>query len=174
MIIDKLIMDKSINETIDTFCPKELKGDFVSYLYLLLNDYDQNKLLAAYNGGYINKLCGRIILNQLKSNTSPFYTIYRSNGGKLHTHLIEYNVYSHDNYSEDPYVDREKWIIDKITEVRTHLMSRHYYHKDLFERYYFGLKTYQQIEKETGINFQSVRVSVMKTVGWLKIKMKEE
>ena len=56
---------------------KDLAGDFLNDLYLILLDYDNAKLLNAYEEGHLNALITRIIINNIHSNTSEFYRKYR-------------------------------------------------------------------------------------------------
>lgn len=51
--------------------------DFVQEIYLVLLEYDQEKLEAIYEKGDINFFLTRIIKNQWCSTTSPFYRKYR-------------------------------------------------------------------------------------------------
>lgn len=51
--------------------------DFVQEIYLILLEYDQEKLEAIYEKGDYNFFLTRIIKNQWCSTTSPFYRKYR-------------------------------------------------------------------------------------------------
>lgn len=51
--------------------------DFVQEIYLILLEYDQEKLEAIYEKGDINFFLTRVIKNQWCSTTSPFYRKYR-------------------------------------------------------------------------------------------------
>ena len=51
--------------------------DFVQEIYLILLEYDHEKLEAIYEKGDINFFLTRIIKNQWCSTTSPFYRKYR-------------------------------------------------------------------------------------------------
>lgn len=56
---------------------REWAQDFLSDLYLILLEYDNEKLNDAYNNGHLNALITRIIINNLHSNTSKFFRDYR-------------------------------------------------------------------------------------------------
>lgn len=56
---------------------KEWQKDFLSDLYLILLDYDNDKLNNAYENGHLNALITRITINQLHSPRSDFYKAYR-------------------------------------------------------------------------------------------------
>jgi len=172
-VINKLIQSDEVNEFISKIQPVELQGDFRSHLYLTLVDYDQDKILKAYREKYLGKLVGRIILNQFKSKTSPFWVIYRNQGFRYYqVSFIEIPKNDIRIEEEDDF-DRELWMKEKIKEIDNLLRAREGYHSFLFRLYYFDNKTYQEIEELTGINFQSVRTSVIKTKDWIKNRIKE-
>jgi hypothetical protein len=70
---EKLVEDISKNIGVS---PKYF-DDFVQEIYLILLEYDQEKLEAIYEKGDINFFLTRIIKNQWCSTTSPFYRKYR-------------------------------------------------------------------------------------------------
>lgn len=70
---EKLVEDISKNIGVS---PKYF-DDFVQEIYLILLEYDQEKLEAIYVKGDINFFLTRIIKNQWCSTTSPFYRKYR-------------------------------------------------------------------------------------------------
>jgi hypothetical protein len=170
-VINQLIESEEVNELINKIEPKELRGDFKGHLYLTLIDYDKEKILKARREGYLNKLIGRIIISQFKSNTSDFYRIYRNQGFRKGIIFIN-PILSNENEQIEYEETREEWIIDKVEEINNILRSREYYHTTLFRMYFFDDMTYQQIEKMTGINFQSVRISVLKTIKFIKQRIK--
>lgn len=51
--------------------------DLVQEIYLILLEYDQEKLQSIYDKGQFNFFLTRIIKNQYFSNTSPFFKKYR-------------------------------------------------------------------------------------------------
>jgi adenine-specific DNA methylase len=62
------IKDKSV---------KQYKDDFLQDLVITLYEYDPAKLEDAHTNNHFNALVTSIIIKQLWSNTSPFYTKYR-------------------------------------------------------------------------------------------------
>lgn len=51
--------------------------DLVQEIYLILLEYNQEKLQSIYDKGQFNFFLTRIIKNQYFSNTSPFFKKYR-------------------------------------------------------------------------------------------------
>lgn len=71
------LMRRCVKYQMNRFPCKELKGDMLSDLYLILLDYDNEKLNDAYDNGHLNALYTRILINNIHSNTSKFYRDYR-------------------------------------------------------------------------------------------------
>ena len=62
------IKDKSV---------KQFKDDFYQDIIVFLYEYDNDKINNAHLNNHFNALVSRIIINNLYSTTSPFYTRYR-------------------------------------------------------------------------------------------------
>ena len=56
---------------------KQFSEDFLQDLVVYLYSYDFDKVLDAHLNNHMNALITSIIIKQLWSNTSPFYTKYR-------------------------------------------------------------------------------------------------
>lgn len=73
--------------------------DLIQEIYLILLEYNREKIIELYNNKQLNFFITRIVKNQWMSNTSPFYKKYR----KIHE-IIDANVESNaeiDNIDED-------------------------------------------------------------------------
>lgn len=62
--------------------------DLIQEIYMILLEYDRQKIIEMYERGQLNFFITRIIKNQWCSNTSPFYKKYR-----------KYYEYADDNYN---------------------------------------------------------------------------
>lgn len=126
---------------------------------------DNNKNITIeklYNSGDLGRFITGIITNQLKSNTSSFTKLYKD----------QYVIYNEDipekadEYEEETHPRK---IVMKIINELNHI---HYADAVLFKLYY-GIdpitnnltkpKTYAEIQGLIGINYQTVRNSVLKT-----------
>jgi hypothetical protein len=67
--------------------------DFVQEMYLILLEYDQNKLQEIYDKGQLNFFLTRIIKNQWCSKTSTFYRTYRKYYNLIDGNNDGYNMY---------------------------------------------------------------------------------
>ena len=126
------------------------RDDFKSFILDNILDKPE-KLVKSYQEGYIDYYIWRIISNQYYSTTSPWYR----------KHLIKDNVMV--DIPEDEVevsIDEE----DIVNQVKNILTRIHWYDRTLFQLYYFDKMTYQKIQEKTGINYISVRRSVMKTL----------
>lgn len=56
---------------------RQFKDDFINDLIVYLYDYDREKVEDAHNNNHMNALITTIIVNNIWSNTSPFYAKYR-------------------------------------------------------------------------------------------------
>ena len=51
--------------------------DLAQYVYLVLLEYDEGKVLSMWEGGSLRFFLARIIVNQYRSKTSPFHRVFR-------------------------------------------------------------------------------------------------
>lgn len=185
-IVVYIMRSDLINSAINNICPPKFRDDFKSHFYLQLLEMKETKLQRAWNGGWLDWLCVRILSNQMNSNTSSFWKIYR-NGGfagekKVYSqaelnefreaHKDEWRPLSYEGYftlidDGEENIERLELIEFRRSMIIDKLNGRHFYHRHLFLLHLDGM-TYRQIEKETGISYQSVRLSIIATTDWLK------
>ena len=130
------------------------REDFNSFIMDILID-NPDKLIKAYEEGWIDFYIWRIIANQYYSTTSPWYRKY----------LIKENI-----MIDVPEEDIETSVDEEsvLNQVKEALKRTHWYNRTLFEMYYFEKLTYQKIQEKTGINYISVRRTVIKTLEDIK------
>lgn len=75
--------------------------DLVQEVYLIMLEYDQEKLKQIYEKGEINYWLTRIIMNQYCSNTSPFYKKYRKYYDFIDDNNLELGTDIDDGIAED-------------------------------------------------------------------------
>lgn len=56
---------------------KQFKSDLFQDLIITLYEYDFNKLLDAHTNNHMNALISAVLIKNIWSGTSPFYTKYR-------------------------------------------------------------------------------------------------
>lgn len=67
---------------------ESLKDDFVQEMYLILLEYNENKIIELYNKNQLKYFLIRICVNNYKSTTSPWYKKYM----KYNKELINQNI----------------------------------------------------------------------------------
>lgn len=75
--------------------------DLVQEVYLIMLEYDREKLKQIYEKGEINYWLTRIIMNQYCSNTSPFYKKYRKYYDFIDDNNLELGTDIDDGIAED-------------------------------------------------------------------------
>lgn len=77
-MIDKICNDGIVESIIKNLgvSPKYV-DDLTQEIYLILLEYDREKIIEMYNNKQLNFFLTRIIKNQINSVTSPFYRKYR-------------------------------------------------------------------------------------------------
>jgi hypothetical protein len=172
---DKIINYILNNHIINDYFKKvqvDLRGDFQSHIWLIIMEMIQDKekyitIQKLYESGDLGRFITGIITNQLKSNTSSFTKLYKD----------QYVIYNEDipdkadEYEEETHPRK---IVMKIINELNHI---HYADAVLFKLYY-GIcpvtnniikpKTYAEIQDLIGINYQTVRNSVIKTKKQIK------
>ncbi len=190
MIVNYIINSNLINDAIKNIHKKNgysiIFDDFKSFFHLQILEMKDEKLINAYNGGYIDWLCVKM-LNNSTFPSSPLYRTY--NTGVLYEENrnrnsnLEYSInlsYKEenrfvDNYEEDNYEEQMELLnktLNKIYPKKDFIGSSDWYHYFLFNKYWIEDLTYKQIEAETKINYQSVRFSVMETLKQIKKEIK--
>lgn len=67
---------------------ESLKDDFIQEMYLILLEYNENKIIELYNKNQLKYFLIRICVNNYKSTTSPWYKKYM----KYNKELINQNI----------------------------------------------------------------------------------
>ena len=103
--------------------------------------------------------CVRIMLNQYRSSTSPFYTKYRTP-----TEEITFE------YGEEPEVYQDH--TDNLTRIQDALDKLNWYDKRLFEIFVTENHTISSLSRATGIPRTSVNLTINRVRTYLKKSIK--
>lgn len=76
-IVDKLARDRVVEDMIKNMNINDYPDDLAQEIYLILLEYDKEKIEDIYNKNQINFFISRIITNQAFSKNSPFYLNYK-------------------------------------------------------------------------------------------------
>lgn len=79
-IIETLAKEKRVEALVENIAHHSLTADLkdlCQMVYVILLEYDEEKLLDLWENDQINFFLVRIIINQYRSSNSPFHTIFR-------------------------------------------------------------------------------------------------
>ena len=79
-IIEALARERRVEVMVENIAHQPLTAelqDLSQMVYLALLGYDEEILVDLWDNDQINFFLARIILNQYRSSTSPFYTLFR-------------------------------------------------------------------------------------------------
>lgn len=76
-IVEKLARDRVVEDMIKNMNINDYPDDLAQEIYLILLEYDKEKIEDIYNKNQINFFISRIITNQAFSKNSPFYLNYK-------------------------------------------------------------------------------------------------
>lgn len=87
-IVETLAKERAVEKMVENISHQSLHDDLydlAQMVYVVLLDYDDDKIVDLWENGQINFFLARVILNQFRSNTSPFYTLFRKFADKADT-----------------------------------------------------------------------------------------
>ena len=178
-IIEKLFSSKQFNDCINRIEPDYLRDDLKAEVLLIVCEIEESKLIGLNERKELNFFVARIIFNQIKSNTSPFYKKFRSPvisqfyDEKEYTDIkepgIENIFFNHPDEIAERY-DRE--IAEDLNNEKFNkaISELGWYECELINLYKI-LGTYRAIEKETGIPFESIYKTIQKSLKIIKCKV---
>ena len=76
-IVDKIARERVVENMIINMNINDYPDDLAQEVYLILLEYDKDKIEDIYNKNQINFFISRIIMNQAFSKNSPFYLMYK-------------------------------------------------------------------------------------------------
>ena len=79
-IVDTLARSRRVECMVESICHRSLTPelqDLCQMVYLILLEYDEDKIRDLWENNEINFFLARIILNQYRSTRSPFHILYR-------------------------------------------------------------------------------------------------
>ena len=79
-IVNEIAKGKMVEQMVQNIAHQSLSADLkdlCQMVYLILLEYDEQKLQDLWSNNQMNFFLARIIINQFRSTNSPFHTIYR-------------------------------------------------------------------------------------------------
>jgi RNA polymerase sigma factor (sigma-70 family) len=138
------------------------RDELKSYIMEILID-QEIKLIKAYKEGWLDYFVWRLIENQYFSNTSPFRRkiLWRS----YKTSELDFDIEDH---KIEDHLSNERFFI----QIEGILNGQHWYLSSLFKMHFYKGLSYKEIAEQTGINYQTIRRDILKTLDIIKNKIK--
>ena len=79
-IVNEIAKGKMVEQMVQNIAHQSLSSDLKDLsqmVYLILLEYDEQKLQDLWSNNQMNFFLARIIINQFRSSNSPFHMIYR-------------------------------------------------------------------------------------------------
>lgn len=174
-IIHSLFTGRNFNDCINKMEPAHLRDDLRQEVIMIICEQPEEKIVQLHNDKALEFFTVRVILNQIKSKTSPFAKKYRSivlsymdDVSDLHRHKDKAGFLQDNSDIENEERELRELIEDMAVEEIDKL---HWYNKGLIELYVkYG--NFRAIQKETGIPFGSCYKTIKKSFEQIRQKIK--
>lgn len=187
-IIEQLFTGKNFNDCINKMEPRHLRDDLKMEVMAIICEWPEEKIIGLHQRKELDFFVVRVILNQIQSNSSPFYKKYRR-------WIEEYDeqVGAGDYVRHGKGVAEAKhraWIVEKATlqaylqeeaiedrlnredmedKALSEIENLYWYNAELVKLYMLH-GNYRAIEEQTGIPFVSCYHTIRKSFKELKQK----
>lgn len=165
-IIQELFVSKEFNDCINKMEPEHLRDDLRAEVALILLEQDEQRLIKIHqsNPNGLKFFAVRVILNLIQSKTSPFYKKYRT-----HTYEFKDQINSEEQNEEE----YERRLLSELREERVLKIidGLYWYDKELV-KLYIKLGNYRDIEKETGIKWQSCYDTIQTAIARIRYELR--
>lgn len=104
-IIQTLAQERRVEALVENIAHHSLTADLkdlCQMVYLVLLEYDDDKILDLWENDQINFFLARVIINQYRSSNSPFHTIFR----KMQERCVYMGVGADINEAAIEYINR--------------------------------------------------------------------
>lgn len=172
-IIKHIMSNKAINDYLAKVQP-EWRDDFKSHIWLIIFEMfeiesKRKKIEKLYNNAELTKYLMGMITNQLKSNTSSFTKIY-----KARFQPLDFDMRMEESKTDEERPDIIKRIIRELDNIHwaDAILYKMYRGIDPITNELKEAMSYSEIQRVIGINYRSVRNSIIKTDKSIKDKIK--
>ena len=169
-IISDLTKHKGLFKLCNKLAWKQgVANDLYQHLFLVLLEYDEAKILKAYNDGYIVRLAGRIVISSMCSNTSPF--------AKQYQHLancVELKDTDSIDSEEDQHPDevRRSERTDAILDILEQPVNTDNFYKLTLLKEWAKGNSYAKISQKTKIPYRSIETAIKSCIKEIKENIK--
>jgi hypothetical protein len=161
-IIEGLFNGKNFNDCISKMEPAHLQDDLRMEVISIVCEWPEEKVVGLHLDNALEFYVVRVILNQVKSKTSPFVKKYRNS-----TYEIKETPQVNEN-------TEERQLKEALEDFALEEIDKLYWYDAEMVRLYLKHGNFRAIEKETGIPFISCYKNIKKSLALLKTKAIEK
>jgi hypothetical protein len=144
--------------------------DFKQDLFLLLLEKDSDKIEEMYENSQLDFYIVRVILNQVRSGSSPFYKTYKRTNGLMSKEELDENIERMETEYKEFDILRYCAENDVLSWYETEMLSA-YYKLGRF-KHSNDKVSYRYLENEYGIDHVSICLTVNGAVGKILAHLK--
>jgi hypothetical protein len=172
VIIKNLFLSKNFNDCIARMEPEHLREDLRSEVILIICEMPADKIIGLHNRKELEFYTVRIILNLIKSDTSPFAKTYRQTHEPIMIAANEFGARETDLACDPDNADtlEDRFIREHIEDYAMSEIDNLYWYDKEMILMYKRLGNFRAIEDETGIPFISCYKNIKKSLQLLKDK----
>lgn len=143
--------------------------DLTQEVYVIMLEYDQEKLQSIYDNGHLKFWVARVMLNQYLRASSEFKK-------KHHTYLKDENAIIGDLRACNTESDISDKILfeERLGVVNSIMEDLHYYDKNLFSVYYGSDHSIRSLAEATGISTTSIFHTIKNVRNYIKDEVKDK
>jgi hypothetical protein len=156
-VITNLYNSKNFNDCIGKMEPDYLREDLKSEVLSVVCEWPDEKVIGLYERKELDFYVVRVILNQVKSKTSPFAKKYRRHTEELNGHEV---LDFHD-------LD-ERALKEELEDIAIEEIDNLYWYDGALIKLYVELGNFRAIETVTQIPFISCYKNIKKSLQTLK------
>lgn len=184
-IIESFYNSKDFCDCIKKMEPEYLQDDLKAEVILILLNTDETKLKQLATRKQLNFYAVRIIMNLVKSKTSPFYRKYRFNiiqysDNPISRKDIVNGSYNHswgttinNKYLPVPVIDdiKDRETLELLQDAAVNAIETLDWYEREIIKLYIKFGNYRAIEKDTGIPWESCYTTIRKSINKIRCQL---
>jgi hypothetical protein len=190
-IIEKLFTGKNFTDCINKMEPDHLREDLRQEIILIVCEWPNDKIIKLHADGALDFYVVKVILNQIKSNSSPFAKKYRQQFSEYNEKLVESerevrNTGNDISATEANYLNKrhlhaytamedldfeERELRELIEDLALEEVDKQYWYNKGLINLYMKHGTYRAVQEETGIPHVSIYKTIQKSFKEIKSKV---
>jgi hypothetical protein len=184
VIIANLYESKNFNDAVNKVCDQpHWRDDLKAEVALIICQWENEKVIRLHADGVLEFYVVRVLMNQIQSNTSPFYRKYRQTHhavfneegkspddqyqpktARINKELCEEDVDTADRQTKEGLED----VAMAIVEAWSNSVDNSLHYRGNLIKLYMKLGNYRAIQKETGIPFISCFKNIKQSIEMLR------